>query len=82
MQLTRRVVRTRSAGDLREGTLPAEVTAHDWIEGGVSDRHARTRFDLLLRAVARVEGSRHDGWQPIVARSDDSVKEVPRWPSR
>lgn len=77
MQLTRRVVRTRSAGDPREGTLPAEVAARDWIEVGVSERHARTRFDLLLRTLACVEGSRHDGWQPIVARSVDSVKEVP-----
>jgi hypothetical protein len=70
MQLIRRVVRTRSpaAGPALDTSSEA---SRDWIEGEVSERHARTRFDLLLRAVAKVEGSIHDGWQPVVARTGE-----------
>jgi hypothetical protein len=78
MQLNRRVVRTRSAHALENAATPAEPASRDWIEGGVSERHARTRFDLVLSALARVEGTRHDGWQPIVARHVEGAKEVSR----
>jgi hypothetical protein len=71
MQLNRRVIRTRSLADVELDAAPA--LSRDWIEGGVSERHARTRFDLLLRALEKIEGSRHDGWQPIVARSMGEV---------
>jgi hypothetical protein len=71
MQLNRRVIRTRSPVVAELDAAPA--VSRDWIEGGVSDRHARTRFDLLLRALEKVEGSRHDGWQPVVARSTGEV---------
>jgi hypothetical protein len=77
MQLIRRVIRTRSPADAAPD--PAPAVSRDWIEGGVSERHARTRFDLVLRALATVEGTKHDGWQPVVARS---TGEVSPWPSR
>jgi hypothetical protein len=69
MKLIRRVVRTRSP--TRPAPDSSSEVSRDWIEGGVSERHARTRFDLLLRAVAKVEGSLHDGWQPVVARTGE-----------
>jgi len=69
MQLIRRVVRTRSPASPTPAS--SSEASRDWIEGGVSERHARTRFELLLRAVAKVEGSVHDGWQPVVARTGE-----------
>lgn len=72
MQIIRRVVRTRKPDVARveDVPLPEAAAPRDWIEGGVSERHARTRFDLLLRTLERVEGTLHDGWQPVVARGE------------
>jgi hypothetical protein len=81
MQLIRRVVRTRRA-DERAELAPSESAARDWIDGGgVSRRHARTRFALVLQALERVEGTLHDGWQPIVARDHEETKGAQPWPS-
>jgi len=77
MQLIRRVVRKRNPAGPALDPVPA--VSRDWIEGGVSERHARTRFALLLRAIEKVERSRDDGWQPVVARI---AGEVSPWPSR
>lgn len=76
MQVIRRVVRTRRPESARADiSAAADADTRDWIEGGVAERHARTRFDLLLHVLEDVEGSKHDGWQPVVARTD-STREV------
>lgn len=73
MQVIRRVVRTRKQQNAQAETAPSiDEETRDWIEGGIAERHARTRFDLLLRVLDNVEGTKHDGWQPIVARGDDT----------
>jgi hypothetical protein len=77
MQLIRRVVRTRSPTNATPA--PVQAASRDWIEGGVSERHGRTCFDLVLRTLENIEGTKHDGWQPVVARS---TGEVSTWPSR
>lgn len=69
MQVIRRVVRTRKTQNAQAETARQDEETSDWIEGGVAERHARTRFDLLLRVLDKVEGTKHDGWQPIVARA-------------